>query len=46
VTADLDALRARLNAAGIATTDDDSIPGSRRFFAADPFGNRLEFRQA
>jgi catechol 2,3-dioxygenase-like lactoylglutathione lyase family enzyme len=46
VTADLDALRARLNAAGIATTDDDSIPGSRRFFTADPFGNRLEFRQA
>ena len=45
VCADLDALRARLNGVGIETRDDDSIPGSRRFFAADPFGNRLEFRQ-
>jgi catechol 2,3-dioxygenase-like lactoylglutathione lyase family enzyme len=46
VAADLDGLRARLNGAGIETLADDSIPGSRRFFAADPFGNRLEFRQA
>jgi len=46
VTADLDALRARLHGAGIETHDDDSIPGARRFFAADPFGNRLEFRGA
>jgi catechol 2,3-dioxygenase-like lactoylglutathione lyase family enzyme len=45
VVADLDELRARLNGAGIETRADDSIPGSRRFFAADPFGNRLEFRQ-
>ena len=45
VTADLDALRARLNGVGIGTRDDDSIPGARRFYAADPFGNRLEFRQ-
>jgi catechol 2,3-dioxygenase-like lactoylglutathione lyase family enzyme len=45
VVADLDGLRARLNGAGIVTRADDSIPGSRRFFAADPFGNRLEFRQ-
>jgi catechol 2,3-dioxygenase-like lactoylglutathione lyase family enzyme len=46
VSADLDGLRARLNAVGIETRDDDSIPGARRFYAADPFGNRLEFRQA
>lgn len=45
VVADLDALRDRLQGAGIATRDDDSIPGSSRFFTADPFGNRLEFRQ-
>jgi catechol 2,3-dioxygenase-like lactoylglutathione lyase family enzyme len=45
VVADLDGLRASLNGAGIETWDDDSIAGSRRFFAADPFGNRLEFRQ-
>jgi catechol 2,3-dioxygenase-like lactoylglutathione lyase family enzyme len=46
VSADLDGLRRRLNGAGIATTDDDSIPGTSRIFTADPFGNRLEFRQA
>jgi catechol 2,3-dioxygenase-like lactoylglutathione lyase family enzyme len=46
VSSDLDGLKARLAGAGFETTDDDSIPGSRRFFAADPFGNRLEFRQA
>jgi catechol 2,3-dioxygenase-like lactoylglutathione lyase family enzyme len=46
VSSDLDGLRARLAGAGVETADDDSIPSSRRFFAADPFGNRLEFRQA
>jgi catechol 2,3-dioxygenase-like lactoylglutathione lyase family enzyme len=45
VVADLDLLRVRLNAAGVETMDDDGVTGSRRFFAADPFGNRLEFRQ-
>jgi len=43
---DLEALRARLEGAGIAVRDDDEIPGVRRFYAADPFGNRLEFRHA
>jgi len=46
VTDDLAGLRAALQEAGVETRDDDSIPGSRRFFTADPFGNRLEFRQA
>ena len=43
VVADIDALAARLAAAGHAPLWDDAIPGVRRFFAADPLGNRLEF---
>jgi catechol 2,3-dioxygenase-like lactoylglutathione lyase family enzyme len=46
VVDDLEALRARLRGAGREPRDDDSIPGTRRFYAEDPFGNRLEFRQA
>ena len=46
VVADLDALAERLRAEGIAVEPDDAIPGTKRFHAADPFGNRLEFRQA
>jgi catechol 2,3-dioxygenase-like lactoylglutathione lyase family enzyme len=44
VVADLEALAERLRAEGIDVTYDDAIPGARRFYAADPFGNRLEFR--
>ncbi len=40
---DLAALRGRLSAAGVAVVDDGSVPGVRRFYAADPHGNRLEF---
>jgi catechol 2,3-dioxygenase-like lactoylglutathione lyase family enzyme len=43
---DLDRLAARLTEAGLEVAYDDLIPGTRRFQAADPFGNRLEFRQA
>jgi catechol 2,3-dioxygenase-like lactoylglutathione lyase family enzyme len=43
VVADIDALAARLSAAGHAPTWDEAIPGVRRFFTADPVGNRLEF---
>ena len=39
---DLDAARAALEAAGIAIREDDVAIGVRRFYAADPFGNRLE----
>jgi catechol 2,3-dioxygenase-like lactoylglutathione lyase family enzyme len=39
----LEALRARLHAAGVATRDDREIQDSARFFAHDPWGNRLEF---
>ena len=40
---DLDGLRQLLLAAGVEVADDDQLPGERRFYAADPFGNRLEF---
>jgi catechol 2,3-dioxygenase-like lactoylglutathione lyase family enzyme len=46
VVANLDELRRRLAASGITARDDDTIPGVRRFYTADPFGNRLEFREA
>ena len=43
VVADIDALGARLEAAGHPPAWDEAIPGVRRFFTADPLGNRLEF---
>jgi catechol 2,3-dioxygenase-like lactoylglutathione lyase family enzyme len=46
VVADLDGLAAKLTEQGIGVRYDDLIPGTRRFETADPFGNRLEFRQA
>lgn len=36
-------LARELEASGIALSWDDTIPAVRRFFAHDPFGNRLEF---
>lgn len=45
LTVDLEGLRARLQAAGVACHDDKPVAGYRRFFTADPFGNRLEFMQ-
>ena len=39
----VEALRERLSSAGVAVRDDDELPGVRRFYAADPWGNRLEF---
>ena len=45
VVSDLAGLANRLQGAGISVDLDDSIPGTTRFYAADPFGNRLEFRQ-
>ena len=39
----LDALRGRLTAAGVRTRVDREIEDSPRFFAEDPWGNRLEF---
>jgi len=43
LTDGLDALKARLASAGIGTETDRQLPGYRRFYAWDPFGNRLEF---
>jgi catechol 2,3-dioxygenase-like lactoylglutathione lyase family enzyme len=39
----LDELRAALAERGIAVIDDNDLPGTRRFYAEDPWGNRLEF---
>jgi catechol 2,3-dioxygenase-like lactoylglutathione lyase family enzyme len=44
VADDLDVLRARLRAAGLAYEDDANIAGVDRLFVDDPFGNRLELR--
>lgn len=42
--ADVDALRTRLDQAGVAT--EDGRPAAwRRFFAYDPFGNRIEVHE-
>jgi catechol 2,3-dioxygenase-like lactoylglutathione lyase family enzyme len=43
LTDELHALKARLEAAGVRTQRDRELPGYRRFYASDPFGNRLEF---
>lgn len=42
---DLDAWAARLTGAGHPVDFDDDFPGMRRFYSADPHGNRLEFLQ-
>lgn len=39
----LDAVRARIEAAGHAIKDDSPVDGRYRFFTEDPFGNRIEF---
>jgi catechol 2,3-dioxygenase-like lactoylglutathione lyase family enzyme len=41
-TNDLDGLRARLEAAGCPIRTDAELPGYRRFYTEDPFGNRIE----
>ncbi|SHI80414.1 VOC family protein [Wenxinia saemankumensis] len=38
----LDEVRARLEAAGLAVRPDADLPGIRRVFVEDPFGNRIE----
>lgn len=40
---ELEALRVRLLASGVAVREDEPLPGYRRCYADDPFGNRLEF---
>jgi hypothetical protein len=41
----LRALADRLVEAGVEVTWDDEFPGHDRFYAHDPFGNRLEFME-
>jgi len=41
--ADLEKLRQTLFARGIKIIEDDALPGVPRFYAEDPWGNRLEF---
>jgi len=46
VVSDLAAVRERLRASETPYLDDTKIEGVDRLFAHDPFGNRLELRQA
>ncbi len=46
LVSELDKLREHFIAGGVKITDDDSLPGARRFYAEDPWGNRLEFLEA
>ena len=43
VVHDLAAVRSRLGEAGVEVVTDEPLPGYDRFYASDPFGNRLEF---
>jgi catechol 2,3-dioxygenase-like lactoylglutathione lyase family enzyme len=40
---DLDRLRETLGARGMRVIPDDDLPGTRRFYSEDPWGNRIEF---
>ena len=46
LVSDLASLRQRFEAAGVATHDDKPVEGFERFFAFDPFGNRIELMEA
>jgi catechol 2,3-dioxygenase-like lactoylglutathione lyase family enzyme len=45
LTDDLEELRGRLTAAGFPVRTDAELPGYRRFYTEDPFGNRIELLQ-
>ncbi len=38
----LDALRERITSKGIEVKEDEVLPGAKRFYVDDPFGNRIE----
>jgi catechol 2,3-dioxygenase-like lactoylglutathione lyase family enzyme len=42
LVSELDSWRARLERHGHTPHEDEPLPGFRRFYVADPFGNRLE----
>jgi hypothetical protein len=37
-----DELRSKLDAHGVDVVNDDTLPGTRRFYLHDCFGNRIE----
>jgi len=39
----IEELKNYLTANGIDIMEDDKLPGARRFYTSDPFGNRMEF---
>ena len=41
--ASLEALASRMRERGVDVRWDEALPGVRRFYAPDPWGNRLEF---
>jgi catechol 2,3-dioxygenase-like lactoylglutathione lyase family enzyme len=43
--ADIDTLYLRLTGAGVRCAWDDALGGTRRFYANDPWGNRLELTE-
>ena len=43
---DLQDFRRRLVDSGVQVIDDEPLAGFERFYASDPFGNRLEFLEA
>lgn len=45
LTDDLDAVRVRLEASGSSIRTDTELPGYRRLYTEDPFGNRIELLQ-
>lgn len=45
LVADVDAMAERLARAGCKIAPDDALPERKRFYAFDPFGNRIEFMQ-
>jgi hypothetical protein len=45
-TSDVKALYDRLSAAEVDCVWDENLPEVRRFYAKDPWGNRLEFLQS
>lgn len=45
LTDDLDAMEQRLATHGFPVSHERELPGYRRFYSRDPFGNRLEFLQ-
>lgn len=46
IVSNLGALAERLRRDGFAADHDDRLPGYRRIFTSDPFGNRIELMEA